>query len=88
MALKEKESVITTSGTGDLKRLILYNSGHVWGDVIFQLQKATGFDIIHCEQIALIAHTKGKATVKSAEYEELCRVDRVLKEIDLVTEIV
>jgi ATP-dependent Clp protease adapter protein ClpS len=52
------------------------------------LQKATGFDIIHCEQIALIAHTKGKATVKSAEYEELCRVDRVLKEIDLVTEIV
>jgi hypothetical protein len=88
LATKEKESAVTTAGTGDLKKLILYNSGHVWNDVIFQLQKATGFDIIHCEQIALIAHTKGKATVKSADFEELCRVDRVLREIELVTEIV
>jgi hypothetical protein len=88
MITKQKESAVTGTGVGELKKLILYNSGHVWNEVIFQLQKATGFDIIQCEQIALIAHTKGKATVKTAEYEELCRVDRVLKEINLVTEIV
>jgi ATP-dependent Clp protease adapter protein ClpS len=52
-----------------------------------QLQKATGYDLVHCEQIAIIAHTKGKAVVKSGEYEELQKINAVLKEIGLVTEI-
>jgi len=70
-----------------LRKLILYNSNHIWEDVILQLQKATGFDIIQCEQIAIIAHTKGKAIVKSGEYDELSLINKILKEINLITEI-
>lgn len=70
-----------------LRKLILYNSNHIWEDVILQLQKATGFDLIHCEQIAIIAHTKGKAIVKSGEYDELSLINNILKEINLITEI-
>jgi hypothetical protein len=43
--------------------------------------------MVHCEQIAVIAHTTGKAVVKSGEYSELSKIDSVLKEISLVTEI-
>ncbi len=39
--------------------------------MILQIQKATGFDLVHCEQIATIAHTKGKAVVKSGDMVEL-----------------
>ena len=70
-----------------LRKLILYNSNHIWEDVILQLQKATGFDLIQCEQIAIIAHTKGKAIVKSGEYDELSLINNILKEINLITEI-
>jgi hypothetical protein len=48
---------------------------------------AIAFDIIQCEQIAIIAHTKGKATVKSGQISELAKINGVLKEINLVTEI-
>jgi uncharacterized protein YehS (DUF1456 family) len=87
MEYKEKEEVVTEDITTDIRRLILYNSNHLWEDVISQLKKATGYDIIHCEQIAVIAHTKGLATVKSGKYEELNPINIVLKEINLITEI-
>lgn len=70
-----------------LNRLILFNSSHLWDDVIVQLKKATGFDILHCEQVALIAHTKGKAVVKSGRLNELNVINNILKEIDLITSI-
>jgi hypothetical protein len=70
-----------------IRKLIIYNSNHIWDEVIHQLQKATGFDLLHCEQIAIIAHTKGLATVKSGDYDELNKIDNVLKEIKLITEI-
>ncbi|MBS1515022.1 MAG: ATP-dependent Clp protease adaptor ClpS [Bacteroidetes bacterium] len=88
MAVKELEREIHFGDTDELRSLILYNSNHFYDDVINQLQKATGFDIIQCEQIAIIAHTKGKAVVKSGEIEELNKINSVLKEINLVTEIV
>ena len=69
------------------RKLVLYNSRHFWDDVVKQLHKATGFDLVHCEQIAMIAHTSGKAVVKSGDYDELIKIDVVLKEISLVTEI-
>ena len=87
MSTKEKEFSTADSESGLLKKLILFNSFHLWDDVVNQLQKATGYDIMHCEQIAIIAHTTGKATVKSGELEELTKIDIVLKEISLVTEI-
>ncbi|MBL7129495.1 MAG: ATP-dependent Clp protease adaptor ClpS [Ignavibacteria bacterium] len=69
------------------RKLVLYNSRHFWDDVVTQLHKATGFDLVHCEQIAMIAHTTGKAVVKSGDCDELIKIDSVLKEISLVTEI-
>ena len=88
MGIKELEKEIHTGDTDELHRLILFNSNHFYDDVITQLQKATGYDNIQCEQIAIIAHTKGKAVVKSGEMEELNQINSVLKEINLVTEIV
>jgi hypothetical protein len=87
MKEKEKEEVIIEEITTDIRKLILFNSNHLWEDVINQLQKATGYDIIHCEQIATIAHIKGNATVKTGKFEELIGINRVLKEIHLITEI-
>jgi len=78
---------VTDLDFGTIKKLILYNSHHFFSDVIIQLHKATGFDLQHCEQIALIAHYKGKAIVKSAPVEELKKIDLVLKEIGLITAI-
>jgi len=71
----------------ELRKLILFNSNHFWDDVVAQLQKATGFDSLHCEQIAIIAHTKGKTVVKSGDLDELQKINLVLKEINLVTSI-
>ncbi len=87
MSTKEKESSATGVDTPELRKLILFNSSHLWDEVIIQLQKATGFDVLQCEQIAIIAHTKGKATVKSGGYDELSRINSVLREINLITEI-
>ena len=82
--LKKETSDTSVSG---LRKLILFNSGHLWDEVITQLRLATGFDIIQCEQIAIFAHTKVKALVKSGTTEELESINRVLKEIRLITEI-
>ena len=91
MSIKYSEKIIpedTSKDTSDeLRKLIIYNSDHVWDDVTAQLQKATGYDNVHCEQIAVIAHTKGKAVVKSGDLIELQKIDSVLKEIDLITSI-
>lgn len=88
MEVKEKVQITKENSTNVIHRLVLYNSNHIWEDVIAQLQKATKYDILHCEQIAVIAHTTGKATVKTGEFEELNRIDGVLKEIYLITEII
>jgi ATP-dependent Clp protease adapter protein ClpS len=88
MSTKELEKSITEDEVPVLRKLFLFNSMHFWDDVVIQLQKATGFDILHCEQIAMIAHTKGKAVVKSGDYGELKTIEEVLKEINLVTKIV
>ncbi|MBN1634127.1 MAG: ATP-dependent Clp protease adaptor ClpS [Ignavibacteria bacterium] len=87
MDIKEKSSETTDIDSPVSRKLILFNSNHLWDDVVNQLMKATGFDILHCEQIAIIAHTKGKAVVKSGDYDELARIDGILKEINLVTKI-
>jgi ATP-dependent Clp protease adapter protein ClpS len=88
LSTKELEKNITEEDVPVMRRLFLFNSTHFWDDVVIQLQKATGFDILHCEQIAMIAHTTGKAVVKSGDYVELKIIDEVLREINLVTKIV
>jgi ATP-dependent Clp protease adapter protein ClpS len=87
LSTKVSEKNILDGDVPVIRKLIIFNSLHFWTDVVKQLQKATGYDIIHCEQIAIIAHTKGSAVVKSGDFEELSKVDNVLKEISLVTKI-
>ena len=87
MRPEEQEEILIDKDVPLQRKLVLYNSNHIWDDVVMQLQKATGFDMVHCEQIAVIAHTTGKSVVKSGEYNELSKIDSVLREISLVTEI-
>jgi len=87
MSTKSFEKISPGNTVTELRKLVLFNSAHVWDDVVIQLEKATGFDSVHCEQIAIIAHTKGKAVVKSGEGYELEKINCVLKEINLVTSI-
>lgn len=87
MSTKELLKEVTESIEGESRKLILFNSSHFWDDVVKQIQKATGYDMQHCEQIAMIAHTKGKAVVMSGDVEKLFPVEIVLKEIGLQTEI-
>lgn len=87
MSTKTFERIDDELSSDELRKLVLFNSHHIWDDVIIQIQKATGYDIVHCEQIAIIAHTKGKAVVKSGEIDELKNINNILKEINLVTTI-
>ncbi|MBS1518007.1 MAG: ATP-dependent Clp protease adaptor ClpS [Bacteroidetes bacterium] len=82
-----KNKSITGDESSVLHKLILFNSNHIWDDVISQLCKATGFDMLKCEQIAVFAHTKGKALVCTGEISKLNNINSVLKEINLITEI-
>ncbi len=84
--------VIVEEGTGrgtDVPwRVILYNDEiHTFIEVIRQLVKATGCTTRQAEAWAWEVHTKGKATVYEGEFEECFRVQGVLREIQLVTEI-
>ena len=87
MEIKTIEKELHRKSEGELRKLILFNSGHTWDDVILQIQKATGYDLVHSEQIAMIAHTKGKAVVKSGELDELDVINNILREIKLITKI-
>ena len=68
--------------------VILYDDDiHTFDEVINQLIKATGCGVSKAEEITLTVHNKGKATAFEGDFEECLRVDSVLKEIQLVTEI-
>lgn len=69
-------------------RVILYNDEiHTFDEVITQLIKATGCTTGRAEELAWKVHTNGKAAVYEGSFEECFRVQGVLREIQLVTEI-
>jgi ATP-dependent Clp protease adapter protein ClpS len=69
-------------------RVILYNDEiHSFDEVILQLLKATGCTVEEAERIAWQAHARGKAMAFEGSFEECFRVQGVLREIQLVTEI-
>ncbi|MEZ4701387.1 MAG: ATP-dependent Clp protease adaptor ClpS [Rhodothermales bacterium] len=69
-------------------RVILYNDDiHTFDEVITQLVKATGCTTSQAEAHAWTVHTQGKAAVFEGTFEECFRVQGVLREIQLVTEI-
>jgi ATP-dependent Clp protease adapter protein ClpS len=69
-------------------KLILYDDDiHTFDEVIEQLMKATGCGLAKAEKLTWQVHNEGKAIVHEGEFEECLRIDSVLKEIQLVTEI-
>ncbi|MEX0719761.1 MAG: ATP-dependent Clp protease adaptor ClpS [Balneolaceae bacterium] len=69
-------------------RLILYDDNiHTFDEVIEQLMKATGCSLSKAEETTWKVHHEGKALVHEGEFEECLRIDGILKEIELVTEI-
>ncbi len=69
-------------------RVILFNDDiHTFDEVIRQLIKATGCSTSKAEKLAWEVHSKGKACVYEGTFEECFRVQGVLREIQLVTEI-
>ena len=69
-------------------RVILFNDDvHTFEEVIFQLMKATGCSAAKGEQIAWQVHTEGKAVAYEGEFELCFRVQAILREIQLITEI-
>jgi ATP-dependent Clp protease adaptor protein ClpS len=69
-------------------RVILYNDEvHTFDEVIFQLMKATGCSLSEAKALTWKVHTEGKAAVYEGSFEECFRVQGVLREIQLITEI-
>ena len=69
-------------------RVILFNDDiHTFDEVIYQVTKATGCSAKDAEKIAWTVHLEGKACAFEGSFEECFRVQGVLREIQLVTEI-
>ena len=69
-------------------RVILFNDDiHTFDEVILQLVKAIGCPTHRALRLAMEAHFKGKAKVYEGTFEDCFRVQGVLREIQLVTEI-
>jgi ATP-dependent Clp protease adaptor protein ClpS len=74
---------------GHVWQVILYNDDyHLFDQVVAQVQKATGYAYPRAYAITMEAHTTGRAVVWSGAIEECLRVEAVLREIGLHTEIV
>ncbi|MFO7846504.1 MAG: ATP-dependent Clp protease adaptor ClpS [Balneolaceae bacterium] len=69
-------------------RVILYDDDiHTFDEVINQLIKALGCTVEKAEEITHKVHHEGKATAYEGTFEECLKVNSVLQEIQLVTEI-
>ncbi len=69
-------------------RVILYNDEiHTFQEVIRQVVKATRCSVARAERHAWTVHTEGKDRVYEGEFEDCFRVQGILREIGLVTEI-
>lgn len=69
-------------------RLILYDDEiHTFDEVINQLIKALGCSVSEAEDLTYKVHNEGKATVFEGSFEECLKINNVLQEIQLVTEI-
>ncbi|MBK7406712.1 MAG: ATP-dependent Clp protease adaptor ClpS [Saprospirales bacterium] len=72
---KEKEDVAVAedeSDTGDLSYLVVYNDDHNSFDWVIEcFMEVLDHTFEQSEQLALIIHFKGKATVKTAPLQEL-----------------
>lgn len=83
----ETEEVVEEQITTPWKVVLYDDDIHTFEEVIAQLMKATGCSLAKAETLTWQVHNEGKAIVYEGEFEECLKVDSVLKEIQLVTEI-
>lgn len=66
------EEELSDSGTGQVSQLIVYNDDHNTFDWVIQcFMEVLGHTHAQSEQLSLIIHFKGKATVKTAPKDVL-----------------
>ena len=83
-----EEAVTTDTALDTPWRVILYDDDiHTFEEVIVQLVKATGCSAQQAEKHAWTVHTEGKDCVYTGDFFACFRVQGVLREIQLVTEI-
>jgi ATP-dependent Clp protease adaptor protein ClpS len=86
----DTESRIAEEQAARLRRpwiVILYNDDwHGFGEVIAQVQKATGCSLTRAEQITMEAHTNGRAIAYTGPAEACERVAAILRQIRLQVE--
>ena len=84
--IEEKED--TGNSLDNPWRLILYNDDHhTFEEVTGQLVKALGCSVSHAETLTWKVHREGKAVVYEGTFEECLKINRILQEIALNTEI-
>lgn len=85
------ETAVESSVEEDVQlpwKVILFNDEiHTFEEVILQLVKATGCSTQDAEKIAFTVDREGKAVAFEGLFEECFRVQGVLREIQLVTQI-
>lgn len=68
--------------------LILYNDDiHTFDEVVFQLMKALKCDKDTAQDLTLAAHLNGSTIVFEGDFSECFKINLILSEIQLLTEI-
>ena len=86
---KQKTDIKNKEKHSDVKNLILFNDDvNTFDFVIETLIEVCGHNSAQAEQCALIAHFKGKCSVKSGDYSELKSLCNKMTQKKLSVEIV
>lgn len=85
---KTEEKVESREDTDTISKLIMYNDEvNSFETVILALMKHLGHELQQAEQLAMIAHNKGKAVVKQGTDKELFVPMALLTSENLTVEI-
>ncbi len=69
-------------------QVVLFNDDvHGFEEVIFQIQKATGYPLSRAAELTLRVHEKGKAAIYFGTRESSDQVDAVLNQIRLISRV-
>lgn len=91
--VEEKDVLVAEEESTDKEidkpwKLLLYDDDiHTFDEVINQLRKALGCSLAKAQDLTLKVHNEGKALVYEGAFEECLRINAILQEIQLTTEI-
>ena len=71
------------------RELVLYNSiNYSFNETADAIWVATGYDLIQCEQLALLIKLRGYATIKTGHSQELLSIAESLEWVGLLNTII